>query len=63
MHFDLVTSVPDLSDELQVTSLWRFFFSRLCLSDSILFKDFIGWIRRDKMPQPQKCTFWEKPES
>ena len=28
-------------------------------------KNWVDWIssRRDKMSQPQKCTYWEKPKS
>ena len=37
MHFDPVARVSDLSDGIQDTPLWRFFFSRLYLSDSIFF--------------------------
>ena len=39
MDFASFTRVPDVSDGLQDTTLCRFFFSRLYLSDSIFYKD------------------------
>ena len=45
MHLDPVTKASDLSDRLQDTALWRFFFNRLYLSDSIFFKDSLDWYK------------------